>query len=247
MKDIADYDFKSWVKHYRAFEVYRFAHQGDRKEKTQVAVFYGAPGTGKSRQCAEMTEGRTVYWKPHGQWWDGYNGQESVVIDDFYGWLPFNQLLNILDRYPLHVETKGGSVRFISKFVLITSNVHPREWYKEGFASGRCNYDALERRIDALHEFVDKDTIPIIHKDVISPNLRTAWYIGDDGAIAIRMAPPAKEVYDELKARCGEVSSCCSTADASPEPIVVDDEEVYSDVTRFIESSVLQALSQELC
>jgi hypothetical protein len=36
--------------------------------------------------------GPEAYWitKPNGPraFWDGYDGQENVVIDEFYGWLP---------------------------------------------------------------------------------------------------------------------------------------------------------------
>lgn len=38
-------------------------------------------------------------------------------------------MLQLLDRYPLRVEVKGSFVPFVSRRVIITSNVPPDEWY----------------------------------------------------------------------------------------------------------------------
>ncbi|AFK85001.1 Rep [Bat associated circovirus 3] len=95
--------------------------------KTHVIVLVGEPGSGKSKYANEV-EG-TKYWKPRGQWWDGYNGEEVVVLDDFYGWVPYDELLRVGDRYPLKVQVKGAFVDFVSKTLVITSNKRPEEWY----------------------------------------------------------------------------------------------------------------------
>ena len=45
-----------------------------------------------------------------GKWWDGYSGQETVVLDDFKDYaMPLVELQRLLDWYPLWVEVKGGS------------------------------------------------------------------------------------------------------------------------------------------
>lgn len=108
--------------------------------KTDVHVITGIPGCGKSKFCSERTGDK--YWKPRGKWWDGYTGQEIVILDDFYGWLPFDELLRICDRYPCRVETKGGTMEFVSKSIYITSNKPVEEWYGE-----ECCLEALFRRI----------------------------------------------------------------------------------------------------
>lgn len=99
--------------------------QKPRDFKTDVHVICGIPGSGKSRYCQEV--GGDSYWKPCGKWWDGYIGQETVVLDDFCGWLPISDLLRLMDRYPFRVET----VEFVSKKIYITSNKSSKEWYKE--------------------------------------------------------------------------------------------------------------------
>nr|QLM00364.1 replication-associated protein [Goose circovirus] len=110
--------------------------------KTEVIVLIGRPGSGKSRYAFEFSA-REKYYKSRGKWWDGYNGQDVVVMDDFYGWLPYDDLLRICDRYPLRVEYKGGMTQFVSKTLIITSNREPRDWYK-----CECDVSALYRRIN---------------------------------------------------------------------------------------------------
>nr|QNS29747.1 rep protein [Goose circovirus] len=110
--------------------------------KTEVIVLIGRPGSGKSRYAFEFPA-REKYYKSRGKWWDGYNGQDVVVMDDFYGWLPYDDLLRVCDRYPLRVEYKGGMTQFVSKTLIITSNREPRDWYK-----CECDVSALYRRIN---------------------------------------------------------------------------------------------------
>lgn len=64
-----------------------------------------------------------------GCWWDGYEGQHTVVIDEFYGWIKYDFFLRLTDRYPLQVETKGGVVQFVSRRIVFTSNAAPDTWY----------------------------------------------------------------------------------------------------------------------
>lgn len=141
----------SYIKYYRGIREYisEIRPQPARHFKTKVIVFVGPPGGGKSRSAAD-TAGPEAYNKAKGPWWDGYEGQESVIIDDFYGDLPYGELLQILDRYPYRVQVKGGTRVFNSKFVYITSNRYANEWYT-------CkNYteEALYRRFN-VYQYVE--------------------------------------------------------------------------------------------
>nr|WQH26039.1 MAG: replication-associated protein [Longfin eel circovirus] len=104
-----------------------FAWKKPRDWKTEVHVLWGIPGCGKSRYAREQAP--EAYYKPRGEWWDGYTGQEDVIVDDFYGWLKFDELLKICDRYPHRVPVKGSFVQFTAKRIYITSNVPVPEWY----------------------------------------------------------------------------------------------------------------------
>lgn len=142
--DIAESDFSSFVKYHKGFDRYKREHTKARNWEMQVFVYWGPPGTGKTRKAFE--EHPNAYFKPDGEWWDGYTGQETVIIDDFYGGMPWCFLLKLLDRYPLLVPFKGGFHQFVSKKLIFTSNVDIEEWYN--FAEKpKMKIDALKRRI----------------------------------------------------------------------------------------------------
>lgn len=130
----------------------------DRDFKTEVSIFVGEPGSGKSKRAYEEAKAfGDVYYKPRGDWWDGYHQQQSIIIDDFYGWIKYDELLKITDRYPYRVPIKGGYEIFNSRRIYITSNNTIDKWYTfSGYEPS-----ALTRRID-LYIIMNKDNNTII-------------------------------------------------------------------------------------
>jgi len=133
-----------WVRHYRAFEKYMTMKTEPRNHDVEVHVLYGPTGTGKSRWCMDEYPG--AYWKQRSKWWDGYFKHDVVIVDEYYGWLPFDLLLRLCDRYPLLVESKGGQLQFVAKTICFTTNKHPDLWYHSD-----CYFSALERRVTKWH------------------------------------------------------------------------------------------------
>jgi hypothetical protein len=110
-------------------------------------VYWGSTGTGKSRTAWEEA-GNDAYPKdPCSKFWDGYRGQNHVVIDEFRGIIGIAHLLRWLDRYPVLVEVKGSSTVFKAEKIWITSNLHPREWYKD---VDELTVEALLRRLTVV-------------------------------------------------------------------------------------------------
>lgn len=98
----------------------------------EVIVYWGEAGTGKSRKVYE--EIGDEYYKHdianNKNWWNGYDGENAIWIDDFKGCLmPYTYLLNILDGYPLRLETKGSFTYANWEKVYITSNFEIADWY----------------------------------------------------------------------------------------------------------------------
>lgn len=144
IRDVAEQDFEAFLKYHKGLDRYKREITPRRNWEMEVLVYWGAPGTGKTRKAFE--DNPDAYFKPTGDWWDGYEGQECVIIDDFYGNMPWTFLLQLLDRYPLLVPYKGGFHQFTSKRIIFTSNVDVSEWYDFAMKP-KMKLDALLRRI----------------------------------------------------------------------------------------------------
>jgi hypothetical protein len=116
----------------------------------EVNVYWGITGSGKSHRA--FTEaGDCFYAKPStNKWWDGYQGQPNVVIDEFDGSINVVHLLRWFDKWPCLVETKGGTVPLQASKFWITSNIAPGNWWADIKLS---HLDALNRRITNEVEF----------------------------------------------------------------------------------------------
>lgn len=144
-----DTDRDLWVKHtsnmvryHRAAEKVREAFEEERKCLTEMWWIWGPPGCGKTLFVEQKYPG--LYVKDKTKWWQGYVGQEVVLIDELNKpLLSYDMLLELGNKTPLRVETKGGYRQFLARLVVIVSNVCPSLVYQEDLK----NNDALLRRV----------------------------------------------------------------------------------------------------
>lgn len=106
-----------------------------------ILWFCGKTSTGKSL-LAHMFPG-TIYTKQtdtHGlKWWDGYDQQDVIILDQFSGELKINELLQLTQKQPFLVKAKCSPPKlFNSKFIIITTLNHPEIIY--GKSSKLLNY-----------------------------------------------------------------------------------------------------------
>lgn len=148
---IAQEFFTPWVKYHRAFNRYKTLIVPRRDWEMDIQVYYGTTGTGKTRKA--FTDDPNLYMVPHTNagvvWFDHYQGEHTMLLDDFYGWLPWSFLLQLLDRYNMQLPVKGSLVQMVSKKIVITSNKHPTEWYD----STKFDPAPLLRRITRITHF----------------------------------------------------------------------------------------------
>lgn len=134
------------------------------REKPYVEWIIGRSGSGKTRRAIRIAG--EDYWisSDNLQWWDGYYGQKSVILDDFRGDMcKFNYLLRLLDRYPVRVQTKGSSQWLNADKIIITSDRHPKQIFRD------CgeNLKQLTRRIDLIFT-MDEEEPEWPDEDIIS-------------------------------------------------------------------------------
>lgn len=147
MKDVALSNPPVYVKYHKGLHAFKAIIQEERTEPPEVIVLIGKTGTGKSRQAREMTDDPYVWCPQQGQWFDGYEGQDHTIFEEFRGQFPLGMMLSILDRYSCRVQYKGGSIQFRSNKIIITSPVHPEKWYE---TLGDDKIDQLMRRITEI-------------------------------------------------------------------------------------------------
>lgn len=111
-------------------------------------VYWGATGTGKSHRAWEEAGADAYIKNPSTKWWDGYRGEDAVLIDEFTGQIGITYLLRWLDKYSCRVEEKGGDQPLKATKFWICSNTDPREWYPEANEETKA---ALLRRLNITH------------------------------------------------------------------------------------------------
>lgn len=129
----------------RALERYKSLTLKPLKRNVEVIVLIGKTGTGKSSWAYDHYP--ELYAKPDGQWFDGYSGQKTILLDDYYGSVSYPVLLKMCDRYPFNAPVKGGYVWAQWDKVIITSNASIESWY-----SAVPDISAFKRRITYLAE-----------------------------------------------------------------------------------------------
>lgn len=112
-----------------------------------VDVLWGKAGCGKTKKACELADGDWYILNSPGSngmlWFDGYQGEKTLVIDDFYGWIKYHELLRILDGHQYRCSVKGGFRWAFWEHVIVTSNKPPEDWYPSlGMTP------ALQRRLD---------------------------------------------------------------------------------------------------
>lgn len=137
-------------------------------KKRIVYWYWGPTGTGKTRTAVRDAELLHTKWTIISgdlkTFMNGYNGEESVIIDDIRkGTMRFEQLLRILDGYRLIVNVKGGQKEWLAERIWITCPQPPHHLFRnEETLEPWDNIDQLLRRIDTVREFEQQEPTEVL-------------------------------------------------------------------------------------
>lgn len=159
MEDLNDQHMEHVIKYHKGIQASRLlviSKSCPTMFERQVIIIWGKSGAGKSLWAREYAQYKNLrlYSKPPGrddqaQWFDGYDGEECLLLDDFEpSQVPYRELLVWLDVYKHRVQVKGSMVLALWKTVIITSNSDPHDWYLEKLS--RQAREPLDRRMDNI-------------------------------------------------------------------------------------------------
>lgn len=163
-------DDEIYIKHYSSLKGIAKDHMKKPEDLPPGAKtakwWYGAPGTGKTH--AASTEYPGAYRKAADtKWWDGYNNEEVVIIDDFdkYHIKESYHLKIWLDRYAFLAEVKNGACWIRPKLLIITSNYRPEDIWTDPMTLG-----AIKRRCEFTHfQTIQEELFGTHPEDLVRP------------------------------------------------------------------------------
>ena len=134
----------------------------------EVTYLYGASGTGKTWGIYQKHEPKNIcritnYRATRGISFDGYNGQDVLVFEEFSGQIPIEDMLNYLDIYPLYLPARYSDRVACYTQVYITSNLPLEKQYHTEQWERPETWRAFLRRIHNIIEYLS-DGSTVIHK-----------------------------------------------------------------------------------
>jgi len=149
----------------------------------RVITLIGETDVGKTYAAIHYIAGGNDYYiadspshKDSKMWFDGYQGEKTLILDDFSGTAcQFRFLLRLLDKYTLKIEYKGGFTYACWTTVVITTNDDPITWYsgvglaplRRRLTTGGSEIRRIEQRgayrtVDWEGHYLDEDFAPFI-------------------------------------------------------------------------------------
>lgn len=147
------------ARHYRAFRIKRcleYESKSRERRDVEVIVYQGLTGFGKSRKALYddgsrmMKEDVYLIDGNNLQWFDGYEGQNTMVIDEYANDVKITWLMRLLDGNQLRLPVKGGFTYALWNKVVITTNLDWESWHPNAKLEHR---EAVQRRITRWRTF----------------------------------------------------------------------------------------------
>lgn len=147
LDEIEEIQPKIYVIHYRTLKEIAKDNmmQPDNLDAVCGHWYYGEAGTGKTTAARAHDN---LFIKSMDRWWDGYQGQDVVLLDDID---LYHKSLSIFlkywgDKFSFKAETKGGCRWIRPKKFIVTSQYHYNQIFDD-----KETLEALDRRYSLKH------------------------------------------------------------------------------------------------
>lgn len=137
---------------YESIRKAKFLYSIDSKKVSDTHVrksywIYGVSGIGKTRFIKDTFPSHH-FIKSQNKWWDGYNNEFVVVLEDFDlgGQCLGHHMKLWADDYRFQAEIKGGTIEPSYRLFFVTSQYLPEEIFKDDYPL----QDAINRRFQIV-------------------------------------------------------------------------------------------------
>lgn len=152
MHEIAENNFNYFCKFHKAFYAYKKLLDEQKNKdfrKVEVVLISGPTGSGKTRRALYNDNDERIndIYDINGyslNWFDGYNNEKTLLIDEYNNDVNITKLLKLLDGHRLRLDAKNTFVYAGWTKVIITTNLTLDELH---FNAKPAHRDALKRRI----------------------------------------------------------------------------------------------------
>lgn len=208
----------------------------------KVYTLWGPTGTGKTWNAIEQLAGNDmdqIYMvgcptsSKQSLWFDGYEGQPFLILDDFdSSFCDLRFLLRLLDKYPFQVPIKGSMGWATFTTVIITSNIRPDAWYQQ--ALGSNDLTMLKRRLDHKPD-QDNNSLGEIRECAIRDYYQVQTWDGLNVGDVERWAPLPAAAPAPAPAAAPIAQPAAAAAQArTPSPDLYQDAQDYESNLKFV-------------
>lgn len=129
--------------------------QANQWRPVEVVYIYGDTSTGKTRYVIEECGGYDGVYRvsDYQHPFDGYDGQDAILFDEFRGDLPLSAMLNYLDGHPVDLPCRYHNKKALWSRVYIVSNIPLYKQWQDEIIDMETRR-AFERRIGKVLHFV---------------------------------------------------------------------------------------------
>ena len=136
------------------------------RRNVKVVYIYGQSGIGKTRYVMEKYGFENVfritdYGATGDPIFDGYNGEDVIVFEEFRSSIRIEKMLNYLDIYPLTLHARYNDKVACYTKIFILTNIPIYEQYPTTFQEQFETWQAFLRRIHQIYNFGESKTEPV--------------------------------------------------------------------------------------
>lgn len=152
MKKLVDdgiINIKDVTAYQRGIAAYKLLDKPGIKGKCRGIWLCGPPGSGKSTWAKKLGDKLGGWYeKAQNKWWDGYEGEPVVILDDLDTETLLHYLKKWADKFPCKGEVKGATVWLHHDWFVVTSNFHISEIVEKTGDAEHFLYAVMRRFVE---------------------------------------------------------------------------------------------------